>query len=162
MEYLINLALGIVGSLIAAEIVFHHKRWCRRIIQSAVEQIKDSTQSEIKREEWLAALDEHVGVIASFSHAIGCWFGAPAVAAALNLPVPNKTRGRRLRIKFRSTTNAEEIKWMQELVETYEKIIDASQRALDSAKTATKWLKMSAALSGVVWAVLGALAKLFW
>ncbi len=90
MEYLINLALGILGSIIAAEIVFHHKRWCRRIIQTAAGRIKDPAQSEIKLEEWLAALDEHVGVIASFSHATGCWIGAPAVAAALKAPVAKK------------------------------------------------------------------------
>jgi hypothetical protein len=90
MDYLINLALGIAGSLIAAEIVFHHKRWCRRLVRAAAARIKDPAQSEIKLEEWLAALDEHVGVIASFSHSIGCWVGAPAVAAALKLPVLNK------------------------------------------------------------------------
>jgi hypothetical protein len=39
MEYLINLALGIAGSLIAAEIVFHHKHWCRRIIRAAAARI---------------------------------------------------------------------------------------------------------------------------
>jgi hypothetical protein len=89
MEYVINLALGITGSLIAAEIVFHHKQWCRRIIRAAAARIKDTAQSEIKFEEWLAALDEHVGVVASFSHAIGCWIGAPAVAAALKQPVPS-------------------------------------------------------------------------
>ena len=110
MTYLINLALGIAGSLIAAEIVFHHKQWCRRIIRAAAARINDPAQSDVKIEEWLAALDEHVGVFASFSHAIGCWFGAPAVAAALKLPVASqassdhgeKTTIARVRIEVKS------------------------------------------------------------
>lgn len=86
MDYLINLMLGVLGSLIAAEVIFHHKRWCRRIVHLAGARIEDSAQSAIKLEEWLAALDEHEGVLASFWHAIGCWAGAPAVAAALKQP----------------------------------------------------------------------------
>jgi len=88
MGYLIEFALGIGGNLIAAEIIFHHKRWCQRIIRSAAKRISDPDQSKIKLEEWLAALDEHVGLFASLSHAVGCWIGAPEVAAALKQPVP--------------------------------------------------------------------------
>jgi hypothetical protein len=90
MGYLIELTLGIGGNLIAAEMIFRHKRWCQRIIRSAARRIGDPRQSEIKSEEWLAALNDHVGMIASFSHAIGCWIGAPAVAAALRRPIPEK------------------------------------------------------------------------
>jgi hypothetical protein len=93
MGYLIELALGIGGNLIAAEMIFRHKRWCQRIIRSAAKRIGDPQQCEIKLEEWLAALDEHVGVLASFAHAIGCWVGAPAVATALKQPVAKKASG---------------------------------------------------------------------
>ena len=93
MEYLISLALGIAGSLIAAEIVFHHKAWCRWIIKAAARRIDDPVHSEIKHEEWLAALDEHVGVLSSIAHAVGCWIGAPAVAAELKLPATRKLQG---------------------------------------------------------------------
>jgi len=95
MGYLINLLLGIFGSLIAAEIVLHHERWCRRLIRAAALRIEDPVQSEIKLEEWLAALDEHVGVVASFSHANGCWSGARAVANALKQPLAEKVRDSR-------------------------------------------------------------------
>jgi hypothetical protein len=99
MGYLIEFALGIGGNLIAAEIIFRHKRWCQHIIRSAAQRIRDPGQSEIKLEEWLAALDEHVGVFASFSHAIGCWVGAPAVAVALKQPIPKKARIKNARTK---------------------------------------------------------------
>jgi hypothetical protein len=104
MGYLIELTLGIGGNLIAAELIFRHKRWCQRIIRSAARRIGDPRQSEIKSEEWLAALNDHVGMIASFSHAIGCWIGAPAVAAALRRPIPEKAARDRSRLDPRTAS----------------------------------------------------------
>jgi hypothetical protein len=81
LEYLIALLLGVFGSLIAWEISLHYRHWCEAIIRSAVGRLPDD-QQPIRREEWLAALNDCVGLISSFSHAAGCWVGAPAVAAA--------------------------------------------------------------------------------
>ncbi|NEW95512.1 hypothetical protein [Rhodopseudomonas sp. BR0G17] len=85
MDYLINLGLGVLGSLLAAELVFRHKLWCTKIIRAASDRIADAPLRAIKLEEWNAALNETVGLTASFSHAIGCWIGAPAVAREAKL-----------------------------------------------------------------------------
>ncbi|MGM4919542.1 hypothetical protein [Tardiphaga sp. 813_E8_N1_3] len=77
MGILNDLIIGIVGGVLSADLVVYHKRWCRWIIGAAVRRIPDNATREIKHEEWLAALDETDGVIASFWHAAGCFVGAP-------------------------------------------------------------------------------------
>jgi hypothetical protein len=93
MDYLINFAMGVIGSLVVAEIIFRYELWCRRIIRAAARRIEDPEMRAIRLEEWLAALNDSVGLTASFSHAIGCWFGAPAVAAEAK-PVARAIRAR--------------------------------------------------------------------
>jgi hypothetical protein len=185
VDYLINLALGIAGSLIAAEIVFHHKRWCRRIIRAAAARIDDPAQSEIKLEEWLAALDEHVGVFAPFSHALGCWIGAPAVAAELKLPVPKKAptdHGERImRIKtervtievksevstraieplLKATRDAMEV----QLLKTWRDTLDTSERMTDTIEEAFKrsgQLSVAVSLAGLTGTIVSLLSLFFW
>jgi hypothetical protein len=87
LEYLIALLLGIFGSLIAWEISLHYRTWCKAIIRSATRRLPDE-QRVIREEEWLAGLSDCVGLVSSFSHAAGCWIGAPAVAASAKKAVP--------------------------------------------------------------------------
>jgi hypothetical protein len=76
---MIAVVLGAVGSLIAWEITLHYRTWCKAIIRSATKQLPEE-QRPIREEEWLAALNDCVGLISAFAHAGGCWIGAAAVA----------------------------------------------------------------------------------
>lgn len=96
MEYLIAVLLGTVGSLIAWEISLRYRRWCEAIIRSAVRRLPDD-QRTIRQEEWLAALNDCIGLTSSFAHAIGCWVGAPAVGASLGRAIPARVKSNRLR-----------------------------------------------------------------
>jgi hypothetical protein len=98
--------LGVLGSLLAAEIVFRHRIWCTRIINSAVNRISDPNEREVRREEWLAALHDQVGLYASFKHAIGCFVGAPAVAAASRIPVRLRAKSSSTRFKITIDTKS--------------------------------------------------------
>jgi hypothetical protein len=79
LEYVIAVLLGMIGSLIAWEITLHYRKWCEAIIRLAARQLPDE-QRTIREEEWLAALNDCVGLISAFAHAGGCWIGAAAVA----------------------------------------------------------------------------------
>jgi hypothetical protein len=91
LEYVTALLLGIVGSLVAWEISLRYRKWCEAIIRSAVFRLPED-QRTIREEEWLSALNDHIGLVSSFAHAIGCWIGAPAVAAGSKRPVPATKR----------------------------------------------------------------------
>lgn len=106
MEYLTALLLGVLGSLIAWEISLRYRKWCEAIIRSAAQRLPDE-QRLIREEEWLAALNDCVGMVSAFSHAIGCWVGAPAVGASASLKravsaaKPSRALGGRFRVKVR-------------------------------------------------------------
>jgi hypothetical protein len=84
LEYLIALLLGTLGSLVACEISLRYRKWCEAIVRSAAHRLPDE-QRLVREEEWLAALNDCVGMVSAFSHAIGCWVGAPAVGASASL-----------------------------------------------------------------------------
>ena len=92
--------LGALGSLLAAEIVFRHRIWCMRIIHAAANRIPDPHEREVRREEWLASLNDQIGLYASLKHAIGCFVSAPAVAAASKIPVRVKAKSSSVRYKI--------------------------------------------------------------
>jgi hypothetical protein len=167
MGYLIEFALGIGGNLIAAEIIFHHKRWSQRIIRSAAERIRDPGQSEIKLEEWLAALDDHVGMFASFSHALGCWIGAPAVAAALKQPIPNAAVDHRSKLVARTDIGFRfrglapfKLRWrffVAEIKETWLLADDMSDKAAEALQQRPRLL-----VSALVTSFVSFLASIIW
>jgi hypothetical protein len=120
LEYLIALLLGIIGSLTAWEISLRYRRWCEAIIFSAVRRLPDD-QQPIRQEEWLAALNDCIGLISSFSHALGCWIGAPAMAVYNRNVVAVRSGGHKQRVA----------KWIEILRENeFRKLIRATTRDL--------------------------------
>lgn len=84
MEYVVSIILGFATSLLAAEIATHRQRWCEFIIKAAARRLPDGL-AQIKREEWLADLNDRTDIISSFWHAMGCWIAAPTVAKNSNV-----------------------------------------------------------------------------
>ena len=78
MEFLIGVVLSLFASWITFEIGLRYKNWCVVLIEMAAHRVADVAVREIKREEWLAHLND-VNGIAAISMAIGCVIGARAV-----------------------------------------------------------------------------------
>jgi hypothetical protein len=71
MEYVIGLLLGILGSLIAAEIFACGPVIARSLIGLAVRRLPEEDRNRF-REEWLSHLQEMPGFFSMISHALGC------------------------------------------------------------------------------------------
>jgi hypothetical protein len=89
--YLIDIALGTCGSLLAAEIWSHADPLSRRLIRRAVLRVPEQERAR-REEEWLAHLEETPGAFRKLFHAIGCWSGAPAVGRAVAGRVQQRAR----------------------------------------------------------------------
>jgi len=87
-----TLLLGILGNLVAYEVTLHYRKWSKAIVYAAAKRIPEAHR-EAYLEQSLADLDDCIGLFASFRHAIGCWTGAPQVAAAYSpKPVVGRIR----------------------------------------------------------------------
>ena len=75
MDFLIAIIEGIVGDLIANEIVAHKRAIAGWLVENAVQRLPESERDRY-REEWLAHLDEVPGLIGQLRHALGCNFKA--------------------------------------------------------------------------------------
>lgn len=79
MEILIALAVGIVGSLVAAEIYAHANGIGHWLIAMAVRQLPEAARAEYS-EAWLSHLDELPGCVRKIWHAADCLLrAAPGV-----------------------------------------------------------------------------------
>jgi hypothetical protein len=87
MDLILSIILGVIGSLIAAEVWANSPRIAHWLIDRAVRRLPDRAQ-ERYREEWKAHANELPGSIAKLCHASSCWFRAYAVARALAEPKP--------------------------------------------------------------------------
>lgn len=67
--------VGIVGSLIAAEIVAYSPRISRWLIARAVSKLSEADKARYS-EEWLAHANEMPGSMARLKHALACWLQA--------------------------------------------------------------------------------------
>jgi hypothetical protein len=75
MDALIALFLGVLGSLLAEEILANAPRLGRWLIKHAVRQLPASKRDHFN-EEWLSHFDECPGAIGKLRHASGCYFRA--------------------------------------------------------------------------------------
>jgi hypothetical protein len=89
MDTLINILLGVVGSLLAAEVWANAPRLGRWFIKHAVRQLPPSKRDQY-HEEWLSHLDECPGGIDKLRHALGCYFRACRELAAREGLTPAK------------------------------------------------------------------------
>lgn len=85
MDLLINILLGIIGSLFAAEIWANAPQLGRWFIKHAVLQLPASARDRFN-EEWLSHLDECPGALGKLRHSLGCYFHAFTVAGAVANP----------------------------------------------------------------------------
>ncbi len=81
MEPLITILLGVIGSLLAAEIWANAPRLGRWFIKRAIHLLPASKRDHY-HEEWLSHLEEFPGAIAKLRHALGCYFRAAGELAA--------------------------------------------------------------------------------
>lgn len=89
MDVVVALVLGAIGSLIAAEVYANGPAIAGALIRRAVAQLPEHEQSRFL-EEWLADGADFPGSDQKVLHAIGCCFGANAVAKALARPRKNE------------------------------------------------------------------------
>jgi hypothetical protein len=89
--YLIDVAIGAAGSLLAAEIWSHAEPLARWLVRRAVRRLPEA-QRERRQEEWLAHLEETPGAVRKLLHGVGCWSGAPAVGRAVAGRVRQRAR----------------------------------------------------------------------
>jgi hypothetical protein len=85
MEWLIASGVGLLGSLLAAEIIANGPRVARWFICRAARRLPDNARDRY-REEWKAHSDELPGAIEKISHGMSCWCHAPGMAKALETP----------------------------------------------------------------------------
>ena len=86
MEYVTPLLVGIVGSLVAAELYARLPQVARLLIDYAIQKIPNGHRMRFK-EEWLSHLEECQGNLEKLQHGYGCYVGAAAIALALhNVP----------------------------------------------------------------------------
>ena len=81
MDPLITILLGVIGSLLAAEIWANAPRLGRWFIERAVIKLPASKRDHY-HEEWLSHLEERPGAIGKLRHALGCYFRAARALAA--------------------------------------------------------------------------------
>ena len=89
MDLLKSILIGILISLIAAEIVGEATRISRWLIRVAASKLPEHARSRY-HEEWLAHLDEVPGLFGKLRHAASCRFKVVFVRAALIEPDPEK------------------------------------------------------------------------
>jgi two-component sensor histidine kinase len=83
MDYhLIDILIGVISGIVAAELIAHAEPVARWIIGKAVEHLPPGNRDRF-REEWLAHLDETPGALRKLWHSMGCCLGAAKVGAVL-------------------------------------------------------------------------------
>jgi two-component sensor histidine kinase len=83
MDYhLIDILIGVISGIVAAELIAHAEPIARWIFGKAVVHLPPDSRDRF-REEWLAHLDETPGTLRKLWHSIGCCLGAAKVGAAL-------------------------------------------------------------------------------
>jgi hypothetical protein len=87
VEYVIAVLLGVIGSLIAAEIYSRANQLSRWLITHASAQLPERTRDRF-HEEWIAHLDECERGVSQIFHAIGC-----LSTVTLNKSIFNEVRG---------------------------------------------------------------------
>jgi hypothetical protein len=75
MGYLRDLMIGAAGSLIAAEAYVHAHRLARWIVERAIARLP-AEERERRREEWLADLNDMIGMFEKLLWALGCYWAA--------------------------------------------------------------------------------------
>jgi hypothetical protein len=78
---LATVMLGIFCSVLASELLSHHRALSRKLIDAAAMRLSDDVR-ERYREEWLAHLNDEVGLTASLLFASGLYFDAGAIEKA--------------------------------------------------------------------------------
>jgi len=85
MDIVVAVALGAIGSIIAAELYAYGPAIAHALIRRAVARLTKHEQTRFL-EEWLADNREFIGNGQKVLHAIGCCVGARAVAKVLAKP----------------------------------------------------------------------------
>jgi hypothetical protein len=78
---LVTVMLGIFCSVLASELLSHYRALSRKLIDAAAMRLSDDVR-ERYREEWLAHLNDEVGMTASLLFASGLYFDAGAIEKA--------------------------------------------------------------------------------
>jgi len=90
MEYLVAILLGIIGSLIAAELYANAPRIADSLLEGAIARLPRHKQ-ERYREEWHAHLNECVGNVGKLWHAANCYlFAARGIQRAFAVPAKRR------------------------------------------------------------------------
>ena len=90
MDFLIAIIEGIVGDLIANEIVAHKRAIAGWLVENAVQRLPELIVCDRYQRGWLAHLDEVPGLIGQLRHALGCNF--KAIQVELRNRPPRKTQ----------------------------------------------------------------------
>jgi hypothetical protein len=76
MGYLIELLIGVGGSLLAAEAFAHADPVSRWLVNRAAARLSDEGERERRREEWLADLNDMPGAMRKLLWCMGCHWAA--------------------------------------------------------------------------------------
>jgi hypothetical protein len=77
---LVTVMLGIFCSALASEVLSHYRAFSRKLIDAAATRLSDDVR-ERYREEWLAHLNETVGMTASLLFASGVYLASGTIEA---------------------------------------------------------------------------------
>jgi hypothetical protein len=91
MDIVISIVLGVVASLIAAELYAHAPKLASWLIDRAARKLPNELR-ERYREEWQAHANDLTGHIAKLLHAIGCWCRKSSVRREAGLLTENEIK----------------------------------------------------------------------
>jgi hypothetical protein len=81
MGYLIDIAVGAAGSLLAAEVYVHAEPVARWLIRKAAARVPERDR-ERRQEEWLADLNDMPGAVQKLLWGVGCHWAATVANGA--------------------------------------------------------------------------------
>jgi hypothetical protein len=133
VEYVIAILLGILGSLIAAELYASAPRLSIFLINRAVFRLPEQDR-ERRREEWLADLDDYCGNLRKLPHAAGCYFYAAPKLARARVPA---TQSRKATAPFRRTLKTASAAFFEEFTKGAAE--EARRRGRSAGKNFARW-----------------------